>query len=198
WGRDWNGARLGAFETYMDTPYYEQLQYVGDTRVQALISLYVAGDDRLVRQAIEHFDRSRIADGITTSRYPSALTQLIPPFSLIYVAMVHDYHMHRDDRAFVRRRLAGIRGVLDWYAAHVDTTGMLGPMPYWNYVDWAREWEGGVPAGAIDGHSATITLLYAYALERAAALEQDVGAPGMAAAYRARAESLLAATRARA
>ena len=65
---NWNGARIGAFETYMDTPYYEQLQYVGDTRVQALISLYVAGDDRLVRRAIEHFDVSRIPEGITASR----------------------------------------------------------------------------------------------------------------------------------
>jgi hypothetical protein len=38
WKMNWNGARIGAFETYMDTPYYEQLQYVGDTRIQALIS----------------------------------------------------------------------------------------------------------------------------------------------------------------
>jgi len=198
WRMDWNGARIGALETYMDTPYYEQLQYVGDTRLQGLISLYMSGDDRLVRQAIEHFDASRIPDGITQSRYPSALPQLIPPFSLIYVAMVHDYHMHRDDRPFVRRRLPGIRGILDWYAAHVDSTGMLGPMEHWNYVDWAPQWPAGVPAGALDGHSATITLLYAYALQRAAALEADAGAPGMATAYRARAESLLAATRARA
>jgi alpha-L-rhamnosidase len=198
WKMDWNGARIGAFETYMDTPYYEQLQYVGDTRIQGLISLYMSGDDRLVRQAIEQFDASRIPDGITQSRYPSALPQLIPPFSLIYVAMVHDYHMHRDDRQFVRRRLPGIRGILDWYAAHVDSTGMLGPMEHWNYVDWAPQWAAGVPAGALDGHSATISLLYAYALQRAAALEADVGAPGMATAYRARADSLLAATRARA
>ena len=56
WAMNWNGARIGAFETYMDTPYYEQLQYIGDTRLQALISLYVAGDDRLMRQAIAHFD----------------------------------------------------------------------------------------------------------------------------------------------
>ncbi len=56
WRMNWNGARIGAFETYMDTPYWEQLQYVGDTRIQGLISLYVAGDDRLVRQGIEHFD----------------------------------------------------------------------------------------------------------------------------------------------
>ncbi|HKO16846.1 MAG TPA: alpha-L-rhamnosidase C-terminal domain-containing protein [Gemmatimonadaceae bacterium] len=198
WRMDWNGARIGAFETYMDTPYYEQLQYVGDTRVQSLISLYMSGDDRLVRQAIEAFDASRIPEGLTMSRYPSALPQVIPPFSLVYVAMLDDYHMLRDDSQFVRRRLAGIRGVLDWYAEHVDRTGMLGPMPYWNYVDWAPEWTDGVPPGATDGHSATITLLYAYALERAARLEQDVGVPAMAAAYREQAAALRSATRARA
>ena len=197
WAMNWNGARLGAFETYMDTPYYEQLQYVGDTRVQALISLYVAGDDRLVRQAIEQFDASRLADGITTSRYPSALTQLIPPFSLIYVAMVHDYAMLRDDRAFVQRRLAGIRGVLDFYARHVDSTGMVGAVPHWNYLDWSPRWPRGVPPGADNGHSAAISLLYAYALQHAAALEADVGAPGLGQAYRVRADSVIRATRRR-
>ncbi|HET8654425.1 MAG TPA: alpha-L-rhamnosidase C-terminal domain-containing protein [Longimicrobiaceae bacterium] len=198
WAMDWNGARIGAFETYMDTPYYEQLQYVGDTRIQALISLYVAGDDRLMRQAIEHFDDSRIPEGITASRYPSALRQLIPPFSLIYVAMVHDYYMHRDDTAFVRRMLPGVRTVLDWYGRHVDSTGMLGPMPYWNYLDWAPEWPRGVPPGADDGHSTAISLLYAYALRRAAAMEEGVGTPAVGAAYRARADSMVRAVRARA
>jgi len=198
WRMNWNGARIGAFETYMDTPYWEQLQYVGDTRVQGLISLYVAGDDRLVRQAIEHFDLSRIPEGLTTSRYPSSLTQIIPPFSLIYVAMVHDYFMHRDDAAFVRARLAGIRGILEWYARHVDSTGMLGTMPYWNYVDWTPRWDRGVPPRADAGHSATISLLYVYALEKAAELEQALGMPGAAADYRLRAQSVRAAVRSRA
>ena len=195
WKMNWNGARLGAFETYMDTPYYEQLQYVGDTRIQALISLYMSGDDRLVRQAIDHFDVSRIPEGITASRYPSEITQLIPPFSLIHVAMVHDYYMHRHDAAFVRQQLAGVRGILDWYARYIDATGLLGAMPYWNYVDWTRPWRSGVPPGADDGHSTTISLLYAYALDRAAELEDDVGMRGAGAAYRARADSLRTAAR---
>ena len=198
WRMNWNGARIGAFETYMDTPYWEQLQYIGDTRIQSLISLYVAGDDRLMRQAIEHFDYSRIPEGLTASRYPSALTQIIPPFSLIYVAMVHDYFMHRDDPAFVRARLAGVRGILDWYGRHVDSTGMLGPMPYWNYVDWTSPWDRGVPPGADNGHSTTISLLYVYALERAAELEAQIGMRGAAADYIARAEAVRAAVRARA
>jgi hypothetical protein len=112
--------------------------------------------------------------------------------------MVDDYHMLRDDPRFVRQRLAGIRGILDWYANHVDSTGMLAPMPYWNYVDWARGWDAGVPTAALTGHSATISLLYAYALERAATLESDVGVPAMADEYRRRARAVLAATRARA
>ena len=189
WRMNWNGARIGAFETYMDTPYCEQLQYVGDTRIQGLISLYVAGDDRLHASGDRALRSSRaFPEGITTSRYPSALTQIIPPFSLIYVAMVHDYYMHRDDPAFVRERLAGsarhsrlVRRVT-W-----TSTGMLGPMPYWNYVDWTNPWPRGVPPGADNGHSATISLLYAYALQRAAELEEDVGSARCGrATYRAR------------
>ena len=37
WEISWRTARLDAHETYMDTPYYEQLQYVGDTRIQACL-----------------------------------------------------------------------------------------------------------------------------------------------------------------
>ena len=47
----WRTARLCAVETYMDCPYYEQLQYIGDGRIQGLVSLYNSGDDRLLRNA---------------------------------------------------------------------------------------------------------------------------------------------------
>ena len=47
----------------MDTPYWEQLQYVGDTRIQALISYAVTGDDRLPLQALRAFDQSRVPEG---------------------------------------------------------------------------------------------------------------------------------------
>jgi len=50
WEIGWRTARLDAHDTYMDTPYYERMQYVGDTRIQALISYTVGGDDRLGRR----------------------------------------------------------------------------------------------------------------------------------------------------
>ena len=140
WAINWRGARLCAGETYFDTPYYEQLQYVGDTRIQGLISLSVSGDDRLVRHAMSLFDLSRIPEGLTASRYPSSLGQFIPTFSLLWIVMVHDYWMHRDDPEFVRGFLPGVRGVVGWFERLLDGTGLVGPVPWWPYVDWVPAW----------------------------------------------------------
>ncbi|MBN1894905.1 alpha-L-rhamnosidase [bacterium] len=177
WNTGWRTARLCAGETYFDCPYYEQMQYAGDTRIQALISLYVSGDDRLMRNAILQFHDSRFPDGLTASRYPSRIPQVIPPYSLFWIAMIHDYWMHREDEAFIGQFLGGIRGVLEWYERHIDETGMLGPMPWWNFVDWPDQWAwnneagiGGIPTGAEDGHSSIISLQFAYVLDRAARL----------------------------
>lgn len=197
WKMNWRVARLCAWETYFDTPYYEQLQYAGDTRIQALISLYMSGDDRLVRQAITHYDLSRIPEGLTGSRYPSSLTQIIPPFSLIWVAMVHDYWMHRDDLAFVRNLLPGIRAVLGYYERSLDSSGMVGPMPFWNFADWSPDWRRGVPPGGDTGGSTLITLQLVYALQRSAELEAALGQPAEAARQRALAERIQATIRAR-
>jgi hypothetical protein len=198
WAINWRGARLCAWETYFDTPYYEQLQYVGDTRIQALITLYMSGDDRLVRQAIEHFDQSRIPEGITASRYPSDLGQYIPTFSPIWVAMVHDYWMHRDAPDYVRRFLPGIRSVLAWFEQRLDDTGLPGPIAWWPFVDWAEGWGRGVPPGGGDGHSTVIALQFVYALDRAAELEASLGVPALASHYRALGERVRDAVRRRA
>ena len=195
WAINWRGARLCAWETYFDTPYYEQLQYVGDTRIQALLTLYMSRDDRLVRQALEHFDLSRIPDGITASRYPSELGQYIPTFSPIWVAMVHDYWLHRDDPEYVRAFLPGIRAVLAWFERRIDDKGMVGPLPWWPFVDWAQGWNRGVPPGGVEGQSTVVSLLVVYALERAADLEERLGVPALAAHDRALATKVREAVR---
>ena len=132
WEISWRTARMDAHETYMDTPYYEQLQYVGDTRIQALISYAVTGDDRLARQAIEAFDNSRLPQGITLSRYPSSLAQKIPTFSLLWIGMVHDNWMYRPDPALDRKSLVGTRAVLNWFANYQQPDGLLKELPWWS------------------------------------------------------------------
>ena len=193
WDVGWRTARLCANETYYDCPYYEQLQYVGDTRIQALISLYVSGDDRLIRNALLNYNESIIYEGLTQSRYPSANPQIIPPFSLYWVDMVHDYWTLRDDPEFIKGFLNGIDQVLGWFNTRIDpTTGMLGKVEYWNFVDWATEWPwiaekriGGVPQGGrMDGNSSILTMQFAYAAQRAAELNEFFGQTSEAMKYK--------------
>jgi hypothetical protein len=139
WDIGWRTARLDAHDTYMDTPYWERLQYIGDTRIQALISYSVSGDDRLGRQAIEAFNDSRIADGITKSRYPSSVTQIIPTFSLLWIGMVHDFWLYRGDEEFVKRQIPGTRTVMDWFLSKQRADGLLGNISWWPFVDWGKD-----------------------------------------------------------
>lgn len=185
WQISWRTAHLDAHETYMDTPYYEQLQYVGDTRIQALISYAVTGDDRLARQALRAFNDSRIPEGITRSRYPSSLPQNIPTFSLLWIGMLHDYWMYRSDPAPVRESLMGTRAVLDWFNHYEQPDGLLRKLPWWSFIDWVSS--GAIPTYDSKGESCVTTLQYLGALDNAADLESAFGDSALVARYRARA-----------
>nr|WP_321411975.1 alpha-L-rhamnosidase C-terminal domain-containing protein [uncultured Allomuricauda sp.] len=182
WEVGWRTARLCAGETYYDCPYYEQLQYIGDTRIQALISLYVTGDDILMKKAINSLSWSRNSEGILNSRYPARYEQFIPPFSLYWINMLHDYFMLRPDDEFVKRHLTTVRTILEWYIDKLSAHGMLGPMPHWNFTDWATEWPwndeipmGGVPPGVKEGGSSILTLQLSYALGDAVDMFSEYG-----------------------
>jgi len=189
----WRTARSCAWETYMDCPYYEQLQYIGDTRIQALVSLYNSGDDRLVRNAITQMDHSRMAEGITLSRHPSFSPQQIPTFSLWYIGMVNDYWMYRGDSAFVKDKLQGTRDVLWFFSKYQNAEGSLSNVPYWIYTDWVEGktgWPGGVGPIGKDGSSSLMDFQLLWALQVAAKLESELGLAAIANEYQKKASQL--------
>ena len=161
---NWRGARLCAGETYFDSPYYEQLQYMGDTRIQALISLYMTGDDRLVRQAI---------DALRCLAHPGRdhRQSLSVGSGAVHPDLLAD--LGRDGARLLdapRRRprtcaalLPGIRSVLGWFEGRIDELAAR------SHALVAISWTGrkggtGDPPGAKEGHSTVITLQFAYAL----------------------------------
>lgn len=177
-------------ETYIDCPYYEQLQYVGDTRLDALATYVLTRDDRLPRKALCAFDVSRRHDGLTQSRYPSRVRQTIPPFALWWVAMVYDYALWRDDPAFVAQRLPGVRNVVEGYLRYVESDGLLHAPRGWNYVDWAIGWHWGVPPGGESGTSAVLHWQLVLVLTLMAQLEGVFGDPELATRARRLAAAL--------
>jgi hypothetical protein len=138
---------------------------------------------------------------LTQSRYPSLSAQVISTFSLFWVDMLHDYWRHRSDDAFLHARLTGLHAVLAWFEARIDpATGLLGPLAYWTFVDWANEWSwnndlgyGGTPAGAAAGGSSIVTLQFAGTLRRAAELCRALGEPDRARHYEEVGARLIAA-----
>ncbi len=143
-------AKRCAGETYFDCPYYEQLQYVGDTRIQTLINYYVSRDRRLARNAVEQFVRSILPEGLTQSRYPSRVVQIIPTFSLWWLQMVGDQHAYDDG------------SLLQSQSVHLDevfkgTTRWIAEGPeHWPFSDWVDGWSMGIAPG---GRASTLVWL---------------------------------------
>ncbi|NIM34615.1 MAG: alpha-rhamnosidase [Hydrotalea flava] len=189
----WHTARLCAIETFMDCPYYEELQYIGDSRIQALIGLYNSGDDRLVKNALNQMDHSRIAEGITLSRHPSFTPQQIPTFSLWYIGMLADYWKYRGDSAFIANKLQGVRNILWFFQQYQQADGTLRKVPYWMFTDWVdgyKGWNGGTAPYGKDGSSAILDLQLLWAYQLAASLEAQMGMPAYAKLYNAKAIQL--------
>lgn len=201
WEIGWRTARIDAHETYMDTAYYEQLQYAGDTRLQMLISYAVGGDPRLAVQAIDAFAASRTLGGLTEGAYPSRLSNPIPPFSLLWVSMLHDHWSRYPDTEVARRHLGRAREILAWFDSHLGQDGLMRKTPGWSFVDWAVQngrlmGRDAFPAYDGQGRSCVTSLAYLGALRDMADLESALGEPSRAARDRARADRIVAGVRA--
>jgi hypothetical protein len=169
------GLSMCAHETYMDCPYYEQLEYIGDTRMECLVTYCITRDDRLPRKALRMFEASRLRDGLTQSRYPGRVRQEIPPFSLWWVGMVHDFMMWRGDKALVAGLMNGVRSVINTFQSFYNASGLVEGPTGWNFMDWVRAWKSGVPPEGDFGVSGVINWQMVWVLGQAAELEQWLG-----------------------
>ena len=180
-------------ETYMDCPYYEQLCYAGDSRLDALITFVTTADSRLPRKTLQLFDWSRIPSGLTQSRFPSRVRQIIPPFSLWWIGMVYDYALWRGEADFVRTLMPGVRAVLEAYGAYQGETGIVMGVPGWNFVDWVPSWDGADPSKGKFIANGTINWQLLLASQYAAQLEHWLGETELARRQRRRSGLLAAA-----
>jgi alpha-L-rhamnosidase len=174
----WRTLRVDAHETFMDSSFWEQLQYAGDTRLEMLITYAVGGDPRLALQAIDAFAESNVEGGIMEGAYPSRGHNVITTFSLAWIAMLHDWSLEQPDVVPIRRHLPRVREVLAWFARLRTPSGLLGANPNWNFIDWSgQRWDDRTifPSYGKQGGSCLMTVLWLGALQQAAALEAAHG-----------------------
>jgi len=170
-----------------------------------LFHYLLSGDDRLMRQTITNFAASVTPSGLTQSRFPSHVKQVIAGFPLYWILQVCDHHLFFGDSGYSRSFLPRIDGVLEFFHEHIDDRGLVSGFPdeVWSYVDWVTNWastdthpDKGVPtSGRASKRHTFFSLLYGHVLKQAASLVRAVGRPGYAEEYETRAAAVLQAVR---
>ncbi|OUS69193.1 hypothetical protein B1748_31750 [Paenibacillus sp. MY03] len=178
--------QMCAHETYMDCPYWEQLMYVGDTRIQSLITYVSTLDDRLPRKALDMFRASRSNHlGLVNCAYPDQGGKHISSFSLWWAAMVYDYALWRGDREWVRLMMASVRDELERLMCNRSANGAVKLPVSWNFLDWpmypSGAWSHGEPPHGPDRLNAAYNLLIIYTLELVSKIEDYLGETELAA-----------------
>jgi len=177
------GIQMCAHETYMDCPYYEQMMYVGDTRLQFLTSCAMSSEDRLNQRALELFNWSRHVTGFVLERHPSNIRQLSTTFSMIWILMLKDGAWWQRYPELIRDCIPGMRSMLEEFRAIRDENGLFTALPGWSFIDWAKGWNHGYPPEGIDGASGVCNLLFLLALQSAFELEKAFGDVHFVASY---------------
>lgn len=177
WELSVRSLRRCMHETYEDCPYYEQLQYSMDTRLQMLFTYQLSADDRLGRRALYDFHSSQLPSGMLQSRYPSALPQVIPSFSLYFIDMVDEHYTYFGDLGVIKQYLPTILALLDWFENRKTEEGLVGPTPteYWTYFDWVQGWPDGAPSWSDKVPVIMLSLMYAAALKKSGKLLSLMG-----------------------
>ncbi len=187
-------VQMCAHETYIDCPFYEQLMYVGDTRLESLLTYTITSDSRLPVKAVLMFAGSCDHSGLTASRYPARGRQTIPGFSLWWIAMIYDLALWRGEREIVASCLTRIRSVLDAFLELRREDGLIRVPDGWHFVDWVPSWALGCPPHGNDRVCGITAWQLVLALRQAADLEIWAGSPAAAQRYVAWAAEIGAAT----
>lgn len=167
-------------DTYVDCPYYEQMQYIMDTMIESLLTFQLTKDDRLARRAIEDFHSSRRPDGMIQCNAPAAFVQIIPSFSIYYIDMLYYHYQYFCDKSFLKKYLSTVSGILQYFEDRMDPkTGLLGATGYWSFVDWVDEWRPnhGSPVSDTNESLYIYNHMYAYGLLRAIELFEALDLP---------------------
>ena len=184
WDISLNTLRNCMHETHEDCPYYEQMQYTMDTRLQMLFVYALSADTRMARQTIHQYHTSLLPNGMLQSRYPCNDLQVIPPFALQWILMVEDYYQFTGDAEIFERYRPTMEAVFGYYRRH-KVNGLAEHLGYWEFIDWCKAWGDncGCPTAGNFGPSSIQNFLYAYALHAAARMFRVIGLPDLSRRY---------------
>lgn len=165
-------------DTYIDCPYYERLQYVMDTMIEAQNTYLVLGDDRLAKKALLDFASTQMADGMIYCQAPTTERHVIPGFGIYFIDMLCQHYWYFKDAELVKKYWHVCAGILQYFQNHMRSDGeMMEFLNAWEFVDWTKEWRNslGTPYEGKEGEKQYLyMMMYAYGLSKMAEMTKMV------------------------
>ena len=173
--------QICAHDTWMDTPWREQTQYIaGDTRYDMRYSAYAFGsnikllhDYNILSGA---FSQRHSDQGAIRSRYPTGYhlgpttSTYIPDYQLEWILMLHEHYMYYHDAGLIEQVYPNLKELLDYFQGYLSAEhGLVGKVPGWVVLDHPDTYPMDV-----DGENTGINCLYYGALNSAAWIARNI------------------------
>jgi hypothetical protein len=196
--------QICAHDTWMDTPWREQTQYIaGDTRYNLRYSAYafdlnikLLHDYNILCGALSQRHSS---EGAIRSRYPTGYhlgpttSTYIPDYELEWILMLREHYLYFRDAELVKQVYPNMAALLEYFRGYLSAErGLLQKVPGWVVLDHPDTYPMDV-----DGENTAMNCLYHGALNAAAWMARNVvNEPSQAAEWERQAQTLKDAIRA--
>ena len=156
---------------FMDCPWRERGQWLGDARVEALVAAYAFGDTLLARKALLQYPQSQEETGWFRGVFPSdpPFDPILPTFCMIWPVALWDYFLLTNDRSLLDAIWPALERLIVAIRRHISEDGLLADLPGWVFVDWAKL--------NTKGQSTSVNALACDALISAARIARALGYP---------------------
>lgn len=176
--------RACLLDGFIDTPWREGAQWVGDALPQALIMAAMSDDTRPLRRVIELAAQGASPDGVLPGVIPGEVhAYTVVDYNFMWIELLSLCRTLSGDEDFVTAMWPTLVTMLDRFNHDLNTHGLLVGQPGRRlFLDWA-------PLSRNEP-SAVYNLHYLLALREAARLAGDRGTPAEEECWQARADAL--------
>jgi hypothetical protein len=173
--------QICAHDTWMDTPWREQTQYIaGDTRYDMRYAVYafapnikILHDYNILSGA---FSQRHSEEGAIRSRYPTGYhlgpttSTYIPDYQLEWILMLYEHYLYYKDAGLIEQVYPNVRKLLDYFQGYLSVErGLVGKVPGWVVLDHPDTYPMDV-----NGENTAVNCLYYGALNSAAWMARHI------------------------
>ncbi|MBQ3079378.1 MAG: family 78 glycoside hydrolase catalytic domain [Clostridia bacterium] len=134
-----NTIKTGVQEGFLDCPTREKGQYSGDLVITSLTHLYISGDVRLLKKALEDWMHSAFITKGLMAVFPCAFMQEIADYTLEFPLVAVRYYEHTGDRELLKEAYKACLGIYETYRKYERADGLIENVTEaWNLVDWPK------------------------------------------------------------